>query len=131
MATFAFQQNKFIFIFAGLMLLAGAVYYGYQIADGSFLPEKEATAKVLGKEHVPFSEKYQMTNIGGVNRTVKIAVPETWLLVVDVNGAQAKAGVDHDEFLAMKPGAEVKVRYKQRRVTGNLQVTQYLGPAGN
>lgn len=131
MATFAFQQNKFIFIFAGLMLLAGAVYYGYQIADGSFLTEKEATAKVLGKEHVPFSEKYQMTNIGGVNRTVKIAVPETWLLVVDVNGVQAKAGVDHDEFLAMKPGTEVKVRYKQRRVTGTLQVTQYLGPAGN
>lgn len=131
MAIFAFQQNKFIFIFAGLMLLGGALWYGYQFVDGAFLTEKEATVKVVGKEHVPFGEKYQMTNVGGVNRTVKIAVPETWLLVVDFEGAQAKAGVDHDEFLAMKPGTEVKVRYKQRRVTGNLQVTQYLGPAGN
>jgi hypothetical protein len=131
MATFAFQQNKFIFIFAGLMLLGGALWYGYQFVDGSFLTEKEATAKVVGKEHVPFAEKYQMMNVGGVNRTVKIAVPETWLLVVDVEGDQAKAGVDHDVFLEMKPGTEVKVRYKKRRVTGNTQVTQYLGPAGN
>lgn len=131
MATFAFQQNKFIFIFAGLMLLGGALWYGYRFVDGAFLTEKEATAKVVGKEHVPFGEKYQMMNIGGVNRTVKIAVPETWLLVVDVEGVQAKAGVDHDVFRTMKPGTDVKLRYKQRRVTRNLQVTQYLGPAGN
>ncbi|MDB5105329.1 MAG: hypothetical protein JWP91_3018 [Fibrobacteres bacterium] len=130
MATYAFQQNKFIFIFAGLMLLAGAVYYAYRIADGAFLTESESVAKVVGKEHVPFSEQYRMQNIGGVNRTVKIAVPETWLLLVDLNGSGARAGVDPEEFRTIPAGTEVRVRYKRRRISGNLQVTRFLGRAG-
>ena len=112
------------------MLLAGALYYTYRLADGVGLSEKEATGKVVGKEHVPFSEKYQMQNVGGVNRTVKIAVPETWLLTVDLGGTQAQASVPQEDFQSLMPGAEVRVKYKKRRVSGVLQVTEYLGRAG-
>lgn len=130
MTAYAFQQNKFVFIFAGLMLAGGIIYYGYRILDGAFLSESETVGKVVSKEHVPFSEKYQMTNIGGVNRTVKIAVPETWLLDLDLAGTSAQAAVDYGEFKSILPGTEVKVRYRQRRISGNLQVTAYLGRTG-
>ena len=130
MATYTPMGGKFIYIFAGIILLAGIMYYAYRMADGFFLTEMEATGKVVGKEHVPFSEQYRMQNIAGINQTVKIAVPETWLLTVDINGAQAQASVDHDEFQSILAGTEVKVKYKKRRVSGNLQVTQYLGKAG-
>jgi hypothetical protein len=127
MTSYAFQQNKFVFIFAGLMLAGAIIYYGYRFFDGAFLSEREAVGKVVGKEHVPFSETYRMTNIGGVNRTVKIAVPETWLLDLDVAGTPAQAAVDYGEFKSIRPGTEVKVRYRKRRISRNLQVTAYLG----
>ncbi len=131
MNAFPFQQNRFIFVFAGLMLLAGLAYYAYRLADGAFLSEREAAGKVVGKEYVPFSEQYRMQNVGGINQTVKIAVPETWLLTLDLEGAQAQASVDAEEFKAIPAGTLVKVKYKKRRVSGNLQVTQYLGRTGS
>src|SRR5436190_24399846 len=104
MATYAYMQNRFIFIFAGIMLAAGLVYYGYQIVDGFFLTEKEGIGKVTGKEHIPFSEKYQMMNVGGTNQMVKIAVPETWLFTVDLGGVSAQASVPPDEFQSVLAG---------------------------
>ena len=131
MATYTPMGGKFIYIFSGLIIACTLLWFAFRLADGTFLSETEATGKVVGKEHVPFSEQYRMQNIGGINQTVKIAVPETWLLTVDVNGTQAQAAVDHDAFQTILAGTEVKVRYKKRRLTGNLQVTQFLGKAGN
>ncbi len=132
MATYSIPpgQNKFIFIFAGIMLAAGALWFGYRLLDGKFLSEKDGSGPVVGKEHVPASEQYRMQNVGGVNRTVKIAVPEAWLLEVDLGGTRAKAGVDAQEFRDIQAGDRVKVRYVKRRLSGNLQVTRYLGKEG-
>lgn len=130
MATYAFAQNKFIFIFSGLMLAAGAVYFGYRILNEAFLSETEAVGKVVGKEHVPYSMQKRMQNIGGTNRMVDIAIPETWLLEVDLGGTRAKAAVDNGVFNATEAGTPVKVRYRQQRISRNLQVTAYLGTAG-
>src|SRR4051812_9460683 len=133
MATYSIPagQNKFIFIFAGLMLFAGLCWYAYRFLDGSFLAEREAVGKVVGKEHVPMSEKQTMQNIGGQIRPVSLMVPETWLLNLDLDGASAQAAVDPDEFNRIQPGAEVKVRVVKRRLSGNLRVTQYLGEQGD
>ena len=130
MTTYSLQQSKFVLIFAGLMVLGALCFFGYRVADGAFLAETEAVAKVTGKEHIPFSEQYRMQNIGGVNRTVKIAVPETWLLTVDLGGASAQSGVSFPEFQAIVPGDDVRIKYKKRRISSNLQVTQFLGKAG-
>ena len=130
MATFAFQQNRFIFVFAGLMLLAAAIWYGYTALDGAFLHERVGRGKVIGKEYVPFSEQYRMQNVGGINRAVKIAVPETWLLIVDLNGVRTKAGVEKSEFETRRPGEDVLVKYTKRRLSGTLRVTQYIGKGG-
>ena len=130
MATYTPVGGKFIYIFAGLIIACTLLWFAFRLADGAFLSETEATGKVVGKEHVPFSEQYRMQNIGGINRTVKIAVPETWLLTVDLNGTRAQAGVTSEDFRTILAGTEVKVKYKKRRLTGNLQVTQFLGKTG-
>ena len=131
MATYAIPagQNKFIFIFAGLMLFGGLCWYAYRFLDGSFLAESEGVGTVVGKEHVPMSEKQTMQNIGGQIRPVSIMVPETWLLDLDIDGARAQASVDPDEFVHIMAGSKVKVRFVKRRLSGNLRVTQYLGKA--
>lgn len=131
MATYSIPagQNKFIFIFAGLMVLAAAVWYGYRLLDGAFLAETEAVGKVVGKEHVPMSQKQQMQNIGGTIRGVTVMVPETWLLDLDLGGTRAQAAVDALEFTQIENGAQVKVKVVKRRLSGNLRVTQYLGRA--
>jgi hypothetical protein len=133
MATYSIPagQNKFIFIFAGLMLAAAACWYGYRLLDGSFLSEREAVGKVVGKEHVPMSQKQTMQNIGGHIRPVSITVPETWLLDLDLDGARARASVDPDEFARIGSGDRVKVRIVKRRLSGNLRVTEYLGKQNN
>lgn len=129
MATYSIPagQNKFIFIFAGIMLALGLCWYAYRFLDGAFLSEREAVGKVVGKEHVPMSEKQTMQNIGGQIRPVTIMVPETWLLNLDLDGASAQAAVDPDEFAHIAAGTLVKVRIVKRRLSGNLRVTQYLG----
>jgi hypothetical protein len=138
MNTFVFQQNKFIFIFAGLMLAAGAAYFAYRLLDTAFLAEAEGFGKVVGKEYVPSSEKYQMQNVGGINRTVKIAVPETWLVDLEISGdpggsarpEAARASVDPVEFRTLKEGDVLAVKYRKRRISGNVQVTQVSGRIG-
>src|SRR5690606_20722249 len=118
MTVYAFQQNRFIFIFAGLMLAAGILYYAYALIDGSGLSETEASGEVIGEEHVPYAEKYEMQNIGGVNRPIKLAMAETWLLTLGLDGAEAQVGVPQDEFRTVPVGAEVRVLIKKRRLTG-------------
>jgi hypothetical protein len=138
MNTFVFQQNKFIFIFAGLMLAAGAAYFAYRLLDTAFLAESEGFGKIVGKEYVPYSEKYQMQNVGGINRTVKIAVPETWLVNLEISSdtqssarpEEAKASVDPVDFKTLKEGDMLAVKYKKRRLSGNVQVTQVSGRIG-
>jgi hypothetical protein len=129
MATYSIPagQNKFIFIFAGIMLAAGLCWYAYRFLDGAFLSESEGVGKVVGKEHVPMSQKQTMQNIGGQIRPVSLMVPETWLLDLDINGARAQASVSPDEFAHILAGTDVKIRFVKRRLSGNLRVTQYLG----
>ncbi len=129
MTTYSTGNNKFIFIFSGLILLAVALYYAYVLSDRYFLSEMSTIATVVGKEFVPFSEKYQTQNIGGRNQTVKIAVPETWLLTFDVDGKQSQAQVSHDVFDATLTGTKMNIRYKKFRISGTWQVTQVLGRA--
>lgn len=129
MNAFVFAQNRFIFVFAGLMFAAVAAYWGFLLADRYFLSESEGTATVTGKEYQPFTEKYQVQNIGGRNQTVKIAVPETWLLEFETAGIRGKAQVERELFEASPEGTAMRIRFKKRRITGNLQVTKVLGRA--
>ncbi len=128
--TYSPTGGRFIYIFAGLMIAGVILWYAYRFADGGFLAEQEAQASVLGKEHVPPSEKSMLQNIGGVNQFVKVAIPETWLLNLDIAGKTAQAAVDQEEFRKRMTGESVKVRFKRKRISGNLQVTQYLGKEG-
>jgi hypothetical protein len=122
-----FQQHRFIFVFAGLMLALGALYFAFRAVDGAFLSESMAEGKVVGKEHVPAHEEYQTQNVGGVNRTLKIAVADAWYVVVDLGGPRAKAPVDFSEFTKAAEGDAAVIRYKKHRITGNMEVTQYAG----
>lgn len=111
------------------MFAAVAAYWGFLLADRYFLSESEATAIVTGKEYQPFTEKYQVQSIGGRTQTVKIAVPETWLLEFETAGTRGKAQVEREVFDAVPEGTAMKIRFKRRRITGNLQVTEVLGRA--
>lgn len=129
MATYSTVNNKFIFIFSGLMIAAVLCWYAYRAIDRGFLKETQATATVVGKEYLPFSEKFQMQNIGGINQMVKIAVPEAWLLTFDVDGKQSKAQVPREVYEATMAGTKMNIRYKKFRITGTWQVTQVLDKA--
>jgi hypothetical protein len=130
MTASLFQQHKFIFIFAGAMVAMGILYFAYRLADGAFIAEQEATGSVLGKEYVPAHEKYRTQNVGGVNRALKITVGNAWFLEIDLGGVRARAEVDHSEFEKMRTGTVVGIRFKKRRISGTIQVTQYLGKTG-
>ena len=127
MATYSTTPNKFIFIFSGLMILAVLVYYAFMMADRYFLTEVPATATVVGKEYHPISEQYRQQNIGGRKQTVKIMVPEAWLLSLDVDGKRSQAQVPREVYEATPEGAKMDIRYKKFRITGTWQVTQVLG----
>lgn len=126
MATYSTAPNKFIFIFSGLIILAVGLYYAYIMADRYFLNEATAVATVVGKQYVPFTEKYQTQNVGGRNQTVKIAVPETWLLTFDVEGKQSQAQVSKEVFDATPAGSKMNIKYKKFRISGTWQVTQVM-----
>jgi hypothetical protein len=126
----AFNENRFVFTFGSVMLAMGALYFAYKIADGAFLSETKAVGKVIGKEHVPASEQYRLEKVGNISQTVKIMVPDAWLLDVDLGGPHAKASVDFIEFQRIFPGTEVQVQYRKHRLSGNLEVTNYFGKTG-
>lgn len=124
------QTNKFIFVFSGLMIAAAVLYYAYILADRYFLTEQKGTAVVAGKEYRPLSEKYQIQNVGGRTQTIKLLVPEAWLLTLDLGGKTSQAEVSREEYERIPEGARMDVRYKQYRITRKWQVTQVVAMAG-
>ena len=127
MSSFVFQQNKFIFVFAGLMILAGVCWFGYRLLNEAFLTETEIEGKVIGKQHAPMSEKRMLQNIGGTHQYKTVMVPEMWLLNLDIDGEKAQASVDPDEFNTFQVGAAVRVQVLRQRLSGKLEVTRFLG----
>ena len=71
------------------------------------------------------------SRIGGVNRTLKIMVGPKWYLEIDLGGPRARAEVDLSDFTKAADGDPAAIRYKKRRISGNLEVTQYLGKPGD
>lgn len=126
-----FQQNRFIFIFAGIMVFLGLLYFAWKQADTAFLSEKEATGKVVGKEFIDAHTTTSVQNVGGVNRAMQIMVGPKWYLDIDLGGPRARAEVSLSEFNSSADGDGAAIKYKQRRISGNLEVTQYLGKPGD
>ena len=123
MAVMTPQTNKFIFVFSGLMIAAVAFYYAYVLADRYFLAEKDGTAVVAGKEYRPLSKKYQIESVGGRTQTIKMLVPEAWLLTLDLGGKTSQAECQGG-IRAITEGARMDVRYKQYRISRKWQVTK-------
>ena len=112
------------------MLAIAALYFTFNAADGAFLSEHQASGPVVNKLYLPAHEEYRTQNVGGVNRNLKIMVPNAWLLEIDLGGPRVRASVDPDVYESMQPGTMVRIQYRKRRISGTLQVTQYLGKEG-
>lgn len=125
------QTNKFIFIFSGLMIAAVALWYVYILADRKFLAERTGTAVVAAKEYRPLSEKYQIQNVGGRSQTIKLLVPEAWLVTLDLGGKTSQAEVSREEYGRIEAGDRMDVAYKQYRITGRCQVTRVIAMGGD
>lgn len=125
------QTNKFIFFFSGLMIAAVAAWYAYILADRKFLVEKTGTAVVTAKEYRPLSEKYQIQSVGGRTQTIKLLVPEAWLVTLDLGGKAAQAEVSREEYGRIEAGNRMDVAYTQYRISRKRHVTRVIALAEN
>ena len=122
-------NNRFIFVFSGLMIAAVVLWYACILADRKFLAERTGTAVVTAKEYRPFSEKFQVQSVGGRTQTVKLTVPEAWLVTLDLDGRTSQAEVSREEYGRIREGDRMDVAYKRYRITGAWQVTRVLAKA--
>ena len=115
-------RANFMPILGGIILLAVALYFGFQALDGSGLATRAAAASVLGKRYRPAGVTYRTELTGGVTRSIPYSVPEAYLLKLRIGGAETEAAVNRDLYQSVGDGDKVAVTYRQRRFTGGLQV---------
>jgi hypothetical protein len=116
------HPNRFIYIFSIAVLVAVGIYYLYMAVDGLALQEQSGAGKVVGKDYRPPGRTYVTQVIAGRTTTLPQVTPEVYILKLDIGGKSTEYPVAKEFYNATNSGDQVRVSYKQRRITGALQV---------
>jgi len=130
MPTASFAAPRFVHVFAALMLIAGGLYYAFILVDAKFLPARKGIAEVTGKHYRPFEEKHELQNIGGRMQPIKIAVPEAWILTLNMGGDAADYAVARQVFESTREGDRYEIEFKRKRITGGLEIIRIVKQEG-
>lgn len=106
-----------------VIVLGGGLYLLFLAIDGLGLPEQQATAIIAGKEHYEAKQTYKTELIGGRTRVIPHMNPEKYLLKLTLGDQLTEGAVEKNLYEATQLNERVQVTYRQRRLTGNVEVT--------
>lgn len=107
----------------GIIILAGFVlYYGFLAADALGLATQTGTAKVTGKGFRKAGRTYYTQYIEGRPLVMPQAIPEMYLLKIEIGGRETECAVAQSVHEAVKINDRVQVTYQRRRLTHALRV---------
>jgi hypothetical protein len=116
------RPGSFMYIFGAIIVICVVGWYSFNAIDNLALPNQTGTARIVAKEHRDARQTYTTDIIGGQARTVPRAIPEMYILKLDVDGHEVPSVVDKSFYSAVNPQDEVQVSYQRRRLTGRLQI---------
>ena len=111
-----------MYVLGGVILVAVALWFAFQAADGTGLETRRGSAVVVGKSYRPAGTTYTTTIINKQTRTVPHATPEVYVLDLDLDGARTQGATDRALYEAVSAGDRVNVAYRKRRLTSGLEV---------
>ena len=116
------RPPRFMYILGVVILVGVAGYYAFVAANTMGLEEQQGTATVVGKEYRPAGTTYTTQVIDGRTHQVPHAVPEAYLLTLDIAGHTGQGIVEKALYDAVREGDAVQVRYTQYRFTGTTEI---------
>lgn len=118
------QAAPFMYIFGGIILVGVLGWYSFSAFDRLGLEDQTGAATVVAKEHHDARRGYTTEIIGGTARAVPHAIPEMYILKLEIDGCQAAGIVEKSLYDAVAPRDQVRATYKKRRITGGLQIVR-------
>jgi len=108
------------------VLVAGAAWILFLGTDTLGLPTRTDVAHATAREHIPAGRTYPTEIVGGRSVGRPCAVPETYLLRLQVGKPRGAAAVERPLYDALRAGEQVTVEYRRRRLTGAADVLRVL-----
>ena len=105
-----------------LVVVGVACYGAFFAANQLGLSDHSAQAMVLDKKHNESGKSYVTQVINGKSVVQAHETPETFVLVVEIDGEKALAFVDSDRFSEIEISQRLTVRYQRTRITGTIRV---------
>ena len=118
------SANPFGFIFSVVAIGAVIIYFGYGAVDRMGLQMNTAEATVTGKQFTESGKSYYTTISGGRAWVQSQETPETYAVVLNVNGEPTAAVVSKQLYDALKVNDKVQVSVRRTRITGRLEVVE-------
>jgi hypothetical protein len=118
------SANPFGFIFSVVAIGAVIIYFGYGAVDRMGLQMSTAEATVTGKQFTESGKSYYTTISGGRAWVQSQETPETYAVVLSVNGEPTAAVVSKQLYDALKVNDKVQLSVRRTRITGRLEVVE-------
>lgn len=117
-----YRANPFYFIFAIAVVCALCGYYVYEAIDRTGLEVTTSPATVEDKQFTESGKVYYTTIAGGRAWVESEETPETYAVVLDVNGDRTAGAVPKDLFDALNINDTVEAQVRRTRITRRLEV---------
>ena len=119
-----YKANPFVFIFSVIAIGVVLVYYIYGILDRTGLEESTRPGVVEDKQFTASGKSYYTTVSGGRTWVQSQETPETYAVVVRVDGARTAGAVPKQVFESLNVSDSVQVKVRRTRFTNRLEVIQ-------
>jgi hypothetical protein len=115
-------DSRFLTIMGGIVVAGVLLYFAFAVIDRMGLANREATTIVLEKKYRASGSSYSTQLIGG-NRTIVVpqTTPDTYIVRVEVAGAQHEVPIAKALYDALSVHDRVRVTYQRSRLTGGVQ----------
>lgn len=115
----------------GIVVLAGlACYVAFTAVDRVGIGSMVAPARVVSTSYRAAGKTYVTEIVNNRPLVVPHAVPEAYLVDLDIEGTTATAAVDKAVHDGLRPGEQVLATYSRTRLTGRTQVLDVQAAAG-
>ena len=122
--NWSWQGNRPMTLFGLAVLAALVLYYVFVAINGLALPTQSATATVTGKSYREAGQTYNTIFIDNRPLIRGQPTPEIYVLELQIGNQKAEGTVTKGLYGAVSIGAEVKITYQHRRLTGSLLVLE-------
>lgn len=117
-------SGRFMIVF-GAAVVAGAVLWVLFTALDTFgLEDRRSAARVVAKGFRAAGKTYVTQIVGNRPVVLPQATPEMYLLTLALPGGEVECAVDKALHDGVRPGDEVRVTYRKRRIRGTLMVVR-------